>query len=1853
MAEFKINQFRYTWKGTWESNFFYKRDDVVEFAGSSWVCLRTHTSSQFNNDQIFLSNPSDTDPSPAWRKMTEGINFRNQWSQNTIYFPGDSVLYNGTVYICVLPHTSGSTFAENLSSWAIYSEGIEWKKDWEENTLYGINSVVKYGGIVYRCIEEHISSISANGLEQDLSKWQVYYENIEFVGEYQFFTKYRLNDLVLFNGSLLRCIDPYTSSDDFNDMKWQIEAQGFQDNQEWDPTTYYGIGSVVRSGGYLYYAIKASFNKLPINSIYQIEVEGPFWNILSKGINFRGIWNPSETYKTGDVVRRGGILYVAILDTVDDLSSLDYLDTSNWEIINVSQNFLGPWKASTTYSVGDLIVFQGNTYKANLEHVSSNENFPGDNGSGFFYWDLVLQAGSATGLNSPGDLLTFGLSRNIVGDQSTLGPTSVDIGSSGQLLTINDSDQIIYKDYSEINRVVYVSLDGVDDDFDEKRGISPFKPWRTVRYAAEKVNDNFEGTTTIRVGPGLFEEILPIIVPARTVVLGSELRTTTIKAAGAIKALENDASYTIAVLTRLSQIIPNVISGNQITKTPGNPLNQTVLLDEIPGDQPFDPPRFDENGEELFQPIFLVKPISNVAATQLLTNITAIQNYIRFFVLSTGSNPTMVGSNTAATDITILNIVTLLEANKNFLAEEAVAFVRQSFPNYNFDSELCKRDTRRYIESLSYDTIYSGNYRSILAARYYRNAVLGSQGEDMFYCRDSTGVRNCTLIGLEGQLNPPSVFDLYRVPTGGSYVSLDPGWGPNDQSTWIVNRSPYIQGVTTIGTGCVGQKIDGALHNGGNKSIVSNDFTQVLSDGVGAWVENGGRAELVSVFTYYCHVGYLAKNGGIIRATNGNNSYGRFGAVSDNVDISETPFSATVNNRNNQAIVESAFSGEFVDEIQLFEWANAGIGYTNATATIRGSGINASVVFEDFRDDAVYRSLLIDATPDSINQNIGGSGYSVQQNNAQPHTIPNGDLTSITIASNDPNSESDYLGKRIILTSGSGTGQYGYITAYDTVTKIVSVSRESDNQPGWDHVVPGTPLKIPLDTTTQYRIEPRITYSEPPFTVTSVNVLVSSDWSSSVYGETSGIYNGVQGGPGTGIVIEDDGLTPVTATFNVTKQGRNYTSVLLNNPGAGYQAGQVLTILGSDLGGVNPTNNLDITVTEVSNDSTNSIVSFIFSGTASSGRFVILTDGGQAGVYSSDGDIWETFNMPTSGDWSNLASGLNRFVAIRANSSIAALSLDGISWSTRVMPFTRNWSSVVFGKDKFVAIASNFNSGAYSLDGNTWVATTMPIFGDSTSNEWVDVTYGKNRFVAIANSQNIAAYSNDGITWTGTIMDVIADSSQKDWISIAYGNNRFVAISTTGDIAYSFDGENWLPASMPSQDGSTAHFWRKIKYGQGVFFAVGDTGSRNIGGDPTLGPSNFAATSPDGITWTTRTLSNSSNWRTIAFGNPYIEFSDSTVGRSTPMWIAAASLSSSINKIRTGARALGRVTVSAGVIGSVKIWNPGSGYIDPPSVDVIDPNRNAPVLVENLLGDGVLAEPSWLNRGLGYRSASTRVTIQGDGRADIIPVGKFVRIENMSKLPGPGALITFSGNPQIYTIVTITDTQLLNGEFNATIRVNPELKIRNRLEHLTEAEIREKYSQCRITGHDFLDIGTGNFEETNYPELYSTGLFVPAPENEVVEEEGGRVFYTSTDQSGNFRTGELFAVEQATGIVTISADFFDLSGLTELRLGGIRVGGTGAVIREFSTDPLFTEDSNNIVPTQRAIRAYLSNRLTVGGSEIATSSFIAGTVRVGPNLINSTISSKIVFPQRADFNSGSSGISGSWLAQTMFFSQFD
>jgi len=150
-----------------------------------------------------------------------------------------------------------------------------------------------------------------------------------------------------------------------------------------------------------------------------------------------------------------------------------------------------------------------------------------------------------------------------------------------------------------------------------------------------------------------------------------------------------------------------------------------------------------------------------------------------------------------------------------------------------------------------------------------------------------------------------------------------------------------------------------------------------------------------------------------------------------------------------------------------------------------------------------------------------------------------------------------------------------------------------------------------------------------------------------------------------------------------------------------------------------------------------------------------------------------------------------------------------------------------------------------------------------------------------------------------------------------------------------------------------------------------------------------------------------------------------------------------------------------------------------------------------------------------------------------------------------------------------------------------------------------KISTCRVTGHDFLDVGTGGFNTTNYPTtIYGNPSIEPTDAVEVKEETKGRVFYVTTDQDGIFKVGSFFKVDQGTGTVTFSASIA-LSNLDGL---GFKRGVT---ISEFSTDNTMTNNAADTVPTQQAVRGYIDKRLGIdhNGSAIPVAN------KIGPGYL--------------------------------------
>jgi len=1968
MAEFNLARIRFRWQGEWEGSTVYRKDDIVYYGARVYVALSAHTS-----DALIATDFSAN----RWELHSDGIDWKGNWTNSTFYKIDDVVKDNGIVYRAITEHTSDTTLNNDIGKWIIIAPTSNWTNNWVQSTLYRVNDVVKYNGIVYIANTEHTSSILADGLENDQSKWDIVTRSDSWKNNWQINTDYKVNDIARYGANLHRCVTRHTSAGtttfglETDDANWEIVFRGIRYRSTWagstryiindivkysdslyictggneDVTFEYGnwniwlpglgfediwfsdteyqIGDIVSYGGYTYISLQVNTGEEPGTDLLTQDLG--FWEVITTAYEYSGEYVSTNSYRVGDLTTRGGYLYVALRDQEGNLNEQPGESPIYWELLSTSQNHRKEWSryneddsSSNVYFLGDVVLDESTAFICIKQHsvneFESRPKYDTDPLTGANqYWTILVKGNEDATLNEVGDLLSYGFDED---STSSIGNKPLPIGTVGQALSPLDSSEIDWKNFEIVNKIYYVAPGGVDS---EQNGKAISSAFRTVKYACDYIlaDEAARAPATIFIKTGTYEEILPISIPQDVALVGDELRSTVIKPAA------------------------------------------------------------------------------------------------------------------------------------------------------------------------------------------------GYQESNMFYVRNGSGILNMSLRGLSGTLGEPNE-NLTRRPSAGAFVSLDPGTGPDDADVQILFKSPYIQNVSTFGTGCVGLKVDGSLHNDGYRSVVANDFTQILSDGIGFWADNLGRSELVSVFTYYCHIGYLTTNGGFVRATNGNNSYGTYGSVSEGFNGLEEPITANFNNRTKEAQIERMYLSKTL-EILSVGFTHAGQDYTDATIGITGSGIGVDAVFDEFRSGGISE---IRVTEEDSNR-IGGANYTNFINGAQ-----GGSGTTLILSSADDNTADRLEGQRVLLISGTGIGQYGWIQNYDPLTNIAIIYRESDNEPGWDHISNGWNIESALDETSRYQILPRVSIEAPASSANNRTLPSSGNWkdvtisngSAIAVGESdlsayttdgitwssstipAGDYNSLDGdgtdnllavgNSGIGAISDDNGLTWSAAspadyflsdrliatasvsshdiqsstfsvltgteyTFSVYAKPNGYNWIRLAIGNQGFPSTQIaffnivtgavgttalepssstsvedvgngwyrlsitatsdatvstqvvsINVCQSDnqtsflgdgtsgifvrgaifeasnsvspyplsfnlfdysenfetskwIAGVSLANFFSISSNELlapdntltgtkfeatpvtanglflrsitllpANDyfisiyvyvpsqsginnwaivcdaqdtsdyaigetktifnkwiryeipltytGTRTFLDFNFrfnSGAPSVGQYFYVwgaqieksstlglyqkTEGSISSVLTENQAVdfttgWTETGLTITSDQENFSDGViniqsiaygsDRYIAV-GDGNTSLLTQDGTTYSFRDLPVSSSpgvWKSIAYGKGIFVAIAQDSDEAAYSTDfGATWTSSTLP---ETTS--WESITYGKGTFAAVSSGSNTVAYSDDGITWNSGKLTVppitysgVSSTSQSPSLGsfatfdVIKQNNRYIVTLVDGGDDYADDdiviiaGSN-VGGTTPANDitltvtgvsdssaGPITDFtytgtpleivaeWSSISYDKnGAFYA---TANQYNATDTVL-----ACKSWDARSWITEVLSTNTSTRAVAGGrlngtNQFVTVSDSSSNISHTVFV--------------GAKAFATTYPGSGQIGEFELHDVGGGYTTEPTITIVDNTSTSDVTFDVRLNNGVLAQPVFKNRGSSYTNATGTIT-SGDGFADIYQTGTLVFLKNLSRLPNPGDSFQISGiNDRSYFIVRVESSSGSQPTIDASISISPGIGLQESPINNEDVTIRQEYSQIRLTGHDFLDIGTGNLINTDYPDLYifgETTLNERQQFNEVIEYNTGRVFYTSTDQDGNFRVGELFQVEQSTGIITISADFFDLSGLNEIRLGGVVVGGSSTVIREFSTDPTFGADSNNIVPTQKAIAAYLLSRISGGGSTVRVSRLNAGAI---------------------------------------------
>jgi hypothetical protein len=132
-----------------------------------------------------------------------------------------------------------------------------------------------------------------------------------------------------------------------------------------------------------------------------------------------------------------------------------------------------------------------------------------------------------------------------------------------------------------------------------------------------------------------------------------------------------------------------------------------------------------------------------------------------------------------------------------------------------------------------------------------------------------------------------------------------------------------------------------------------------------------------------------------------------------------------------------------------------------------------------------------------------------------------------------------------------------------------------------------------------------------------------------------------------------------------------------------------------------------------------------------------------------------------------------------------------------------------------------------------------------------------------------------------------------------------------------------------------------------------------------------------------------------------------------------------------------------------------------------------------------------------------------------------VIIEGLTATPAVNDVAQFSGDSEYYTVQTATAEDSGGERLVTFVEDLPTLANGTAVNFF-------KRSLIAASGHTFEYVGSGDTLAASLP----SGGGVPVQENEVLQSNGGQVYYTSTDHRGDFRIGDDLLFNRATGTIT-------------------------------------------------------------------------------------------------------------------------
>ena len=665
-----------------------------------------------------------------------------------------------------------------------------------------------------------------------------------FLGPWAAATSYIKDDIITYGGIAYACTGNHTASSFFytDISNWTKIAPGFNWVGAWTANTQYNLNDVVRYGADAYIVTtqhrSGDSNSFAANT-------GNF-QLFAGGLQFLDNYANTVNYSVGDVVTYGGYSYVSVLNNINQYPNIN---TAAWDILTTGYIAVGDYAAGTKYEPGQVVNYGAYTY---VNKVESTGILP----SNASYWSLVskgtqyLSAYNSANNYVQGDVVRFGGNTYIAKTETfAVAPTVANSNNWTTLTTgtnytnyYNPGQQYNAGDITRFGGNTYIALTSTTNT---SPTIANTTQW-AVYSEGIRSRGTWSSATTYQLGESVFY--------ANTTYVSATINNTNIVPAN------NGANWSVLAQGSLEGTLT----------TPGDLLIQTA-------------------GGMARLPVGANGQILVVSNTGLPQWEDASPDANVYYVCA---------------DSGIDNPYHGVSAQRPW---QSIQYATQRLNSANSPGQTLATIMLRggvYKERLPITlppgcSLFGDTTRTTIiepAAGVDLNGTIPNANSTMFYLSDSTGMGRMTLRGMTGYLPNTAISanttyqagsDINTHTIGGVFLRLNP-------ASPILNKSPYINDMTAISSGGIAALIDGNVHAFGNKSMLFHSFTILGDNGVGYYVTNGGRAEIVSCFTYFCYFGYVANNGGIIRALNGNNSYGTFGAVATGYLLEETPITANV-----------------------------------------------------------------------------------------------------------------------------------------------------------------------------------------------------------------------------------------------------------------------------------------------------------------------------------------------------------------------------------------------------------------------------------------------------------------------------------------------------------------------------------------------------------------------------------------------------------------------------------------------------------------------------------------------------------------------------------------------------------------------------------------------------------------------------------------------------------------------------------------------------------------------------------------------------------------------------------------------